>query len=95
MLKTGDVYLTRHSNLSQVHVVFHLVADDILQTQEINSRLVILLFSFLMFEVLNFLFRHPCINGLRNIIRLCYKFDITTISLPLLLLKSMTEVSAG
>ena len=25
---TGDFYITRHSNLSQVHVVFHLVTDD-------------------------------------------------------------------
>ena len=24
----GDFYLTRHSNLSQVHVVCHLVAED-------------------------------------------------------------------
>ena len=24
----GDFYITRHSNLSQVHVVFHLVTDD-------------------------------------------------------------------
>ncbi|XP_071831310.1 FERRY endosomal RAB5 effector complex subunit 3-like [Apostichopus japonicus] len=27
-LQTGDFYITRHSNLSQVHLVFHLVSDD-------------------------------------------------------------------
>lgn len=37
-LKTGDFYITRHSNLSDVHVVFHLVTDDSLRSAEINSR---------------------------------------------------------
>lgn len=37
-LHYGDIYITRHSNLSQVHVVFHLVTCDGLKTQEINSR---------------------------------------------------------
>ncbi|CAG0883332.1 unnamed protein product [Darwinula stevensoni] len=27
-LSVGDVYVTRHSNLSEVHVVFHLVVDE-------------------------------------------------------------------
>ena len=37
-LQTGDFYLTKHSNLSEVHVVFHLVCDDSLRSSEINSR---------------------------------------------------------
>lgn len=37
-LETGDCYITKHSNLSNVHVVFHLVTDDSLKNQEINSR---------------------------------------------------------
>ncbi|KAL1110230.1 hypothetical protein AAG570_008307, partial [Ranatra chinensis] len=37
-LQTGDVYLTKHSNLSEVHVVFHMVVDDSLQSNDINSR---------------------------------------------------------
>lgn len=37
-LKTGDFYITRHSNLSEVHVVFHLVADDTLRNSDMNSR---------------------------------------------------------
>uniref|UniRef100_A0A915I350 Uncharacterized protein n=1 Tax=Romanomermis culicivorax TaxID=13658 RepID=A0A915I350_ROMCU len=71
-LEYGDVYVTRHSNLSQVHAVFHLVAGDDVKTQDINSR-------------------HPCINGIRNIIKLCHKFGVTTINLPLLLINSMNE----
>jgi hypothetical protein len=38
LLKVGDFYTTRHSNLSQVHVMFHLVCDDSLTSGDINSR---------------------------------------------------------
>lgn len=37
-LKCGDFFLTKHSNLAQVHVIFHLVAEDSLRGSEINSR---------------------------------------------------------
>ncbi|XP_034253168.1 protein C12orf4 homolog [Thrips palmi] len=37
-LRSGDVYVTRHSNLNEVHVVFHMVIDDSLRSSEINSR---------------------------------------------------------
>lgn len=37
-LETGDCYVTRHSNLANVHVVFHLVTDDSLKNGEVNSR---------------------------------------------------------
>ncbi|KAF5285284.1 hypothetical protein FQR65_LT13274 [Abscondita terminalis] len=37
-LQPGDVYVTRHSNLAQVHVVFHMVSDDSLRGGDINSR---------------------------------------------------------
>lgn len=37
-LRTGDVYVTRHSNLNEVHVVFHMVIDDSLRSSDINSR---------------------------------------------------------
>ena len=37
-LQTGDFYVTKHSNLSEAHVVFHLVCDDSLRSSEINSR---------------------------------------------------------
>lgn len=37
-LKPGDFYVTRHSNLSEVHVAFHLVTDDSVLSSDINSR---------------------------------------------------------
>ncbi|XP_075226606.1 FERRY endosomal RAB5 effector complex subunit 3 [Lycorma delicatula] len=37
-LQTGDVFLTRHSNLAEIHVVFHMIVDDSLRSSDINSR---------------------------------------------------------
>ncbi|KRT80260.1 hypothetical protein AMK59_8056 [Oryctes borbonicus] len=37
-LQPGDFYITRHSNLSQVHVIFHIVSDDTSKGNDINSR---------------------------------------------------------
>ncbi|XP_013196140.1 protein C12orf4 homolog [Amyelois transitella] len=37
-LQPGDVYVTTHSNLGDVHVVFHLVADDDAVSGDISSR---------------------------------------------------------
>ncbi|XP_064111894.1 protein C12orf4 homolog [Macrobrachium nipponense] len=37
-LKAGDFYITRHSNLADVHVVFHMIVDDTLRSGDINSR---------------------------------------------------------
>ncbi|KAJ0170965.1 hypothetical protein K1T71_013737 [Dendrolimus kikuchii] len=38
-LQTGDIYVTRHSNLAEAHVVFHLIADDSsLRSGDITSR---------------------------------------------------------
>lgn len=38
-LKTGDFFITRHSNLSQSHVIFHLITDESFNiSSEINSR---------------------------------------------------------
>ena len=35
----GDFYITRHSNLSEAHVVYHLVVDDVaLRSSDITSR---------------------------------------------------------
>lgn len=36
--KTGDVYITRHSTLSQCHVVFHLVSDESVMSSQVSSR---------------------------------------------------------
>ncbi|XP_037949822.1 protein C12orf4 homolog [Teleopsis dalmanni] len=38
-LKTGDFFITKHSNLSQSHVIFHLISDEpVNSTSDINSR---------------------------------------------------------
>lgn len=72
-LQTGDVFITRHSNLAQVHVVFHMVVNDSLRSGDINSR-------------------HPVILGLRNILKTACCNDITTLTIPVLLVHEMTEV---
>ncbi|XP_030371680.1 protein C12orf4 homolog [Scaptodrosophila lebanonensis] len=43
-LKTGDFFITRHSNLSQSHVIFHLISDEPINSpSEINSRHAVIL----------------------------------------------------
>ena len=37
-LKCGDFYVTKHSNLSEVHMVFHMVTDHSVYDGNINSR---------------------------------------------------------
>ena len=38
VLQTGDFYLTRHSNLCETHIVFHMVVDNTLEDGNISSR---------------------------------------------------------
>lgn len=38
-LKPGDFFITKHSNLSQTHLIFHLISDEASNSpEEINSR---------------------------------------------------------
>ncbi|MED6282094.1 hypothetical protein CHARACLAT_028505, partial [Characodon lateralis] len=69
----GEFYISRHSNLSEVHVVFHLCVDDNLRSGNITAR-------------------DPAIMGLRNILKVCCTHDITTVTIPLLLVHDMSEV---
>ncbi|XP_053682077.1 protein C12orf4 homolog isoform X2 [Sabethes cyaneus] len=72
-LKPGDVFITRHSNLSHSHVIFHLISDETFQSpSEINSR-------------------HPVILGLRNILKISSRHDVTTLTIPALLRHTMSE----
>ncbi|XP_077568192.1 ferry endosomal RAB5 effector complex subunit 3 [Stigmatopora nigra] len=68
----GEFYVSRHSNLSEVHIVFHLCVDDNLRSGNITAR-------------------DPAIMGLRNILKVCCMHDITTITIPLLLVHDMSE----
>lgn len=74
VLFPGEFYITRHSNLSEIHVAFHLCVDDNVKSGNITAR-------------------DPAIMGLRNILKVCCTHDITTISIPLLLVHDMSEVS--
>ncbi|XP_028910189.1 protein C12orf4 homolog [Ornithorhynchus anatinus] len=68
----GEFYITRHSNLSETHVAFHLCVDDGVRSAHITAR-------------------DPAISGLRNILKVCCTHDVTTVSLPLLLVHDMAE----
>ncbi|KAL3984989.1 hypothetical protein ACH3XW_36770 [Acanthocheilonema viteae] len=72
LLPVGSLYVTRHSNLSSIQVIYHLVVDKSLEDDEISSR-------------------HPCINGLRNAIRLSAKCGVTTFTIPLMLVEKAKE----
>ncbi|XP_017160918.1 ferry endosomal RAB5 effector complex subunit 3 isoform X2 [Poecilia reticulata] len=69
----GEFYISRHSNLSEVHVVFHLCVDDNLRSGSITAR-------------------DPAIMGLRNILKVCCTHDVTTVTVPLLLVHDMSEI---
>ncbi len=79
-MSVGDFYITKHSNLSQVHVIFHLQSFD---TNQSNST------SDLKHSDLSS--RHPIILGLRNVLKACVLNDIQTLTFPLLLTHEMSE----
>ncbi|EXX70321.1 hypothetical protein RirG_088530 [Rhizophagus irregularis DAOM 197198w] len=69
-IQEGDFFITKHSNLPLIHVVFHLVIEfESITSSELTQR------SHVM-------------EGLRNILRTIDRFDIASISLPLLLIPS-------
>ncbi|XP_061826219.1 ferry endosomal RAB5 effector complex subunit 3 isoform X3 [Nerophis lumbriciformis] len=71
-ISPGEFYVSRHSNLSEVQVVFHLCVDDNVRSGNITAR-------------------DPAIMGLRNILKVCCTHDVTTITVPLLLVHDMSE----
>lgn len=71
-LKDGDCFITTHSNLSQTHVIFHLIFDEVDNPAEINSR-------------------HPVILGLRNVLKVASRFDVSMITIPALLRHNLSE----
>ncbi|PKC04815.1 hypothetical protein RhiirA5_401257 [Rhizophagus irregularis] len=73
-VQEGDFFITRHSNLPLVHIVFHLVIEfESIQKSELT-------------------YRSNAINGLRIILKIIDRFDITSISLPILLLPSDIDI---
>lgn len=71
-LKDGDCFITTHSNLSQTHVIFHLISDEMDNPSEINSR-------------------HPVIMGLRNVLKVASRFEVSMLTVPALLRHVMSE----
>ncbi|XP_044753431.1 protein C12orf4 [Coccinella septempunctata] len=70
-LQCGDFYLTKHSNLAQVHVIFHLVSDDGLRGSDINSRHPVIL-------GLRNVLKTACSNDITSLtIPLLLQYDIT------------------
>ncbi|EDV19197.1 uncharacterized protein TRIADDRAFT_2109, partial [Trichoplax adhaerens] len=72
VLALGDFYSTHHSNLSDIHVVYHLVVNDDVKSDRLPNR-------------------HPILTGLRNALNTAASNDVTTITIPLLLVNEMTE----
>lgn len=96
-LNVGDFYLTKHSNLSQAHIIFHLATNDSSSIDINNSNetensdnLKLLVNQSLKNSELSS--RHPVIMGLRNILKTCISHHIQTLTFPLLLTHEMTEV---
>nr|CAH7748909.1 unnamed protein product [Callosobruchus chinensis] len=71
LLQPGDFYVTRHSNLAQVHVIFHMVSDDNLRGTNINSRHPIIL-------GLRNILKTACSNDITSLtIPLLLQYDMT------------------
>jgi len=76
-LQDGDLFISRHSNLSQVHIVCHLATD----TNSLKSKN--------SHSTVNS--RHPVYHGLRHALKIASDFEIKTITIPLLLSHDVTD----
>ncbi|XP_065324139.1 protein C12orf4-like isoform X2 [Gordionus sp. m RMFG-2023] len=81
ILETGDVYITRHSNLSRTHVVFHLCVNEMDEWNWLGSGMdTSVRQHFQLFE------------GLRNIVKTCFSlYDVQSLTIPLLLGNQLNE----
>ncbi|XP_060537153.1 protein C12orf4 homolog isoform X3 [Cylas formicarius] len=71
LLQPGDFYMTKHSNLAQVHVIFHIVSDDSLRGSDINSRHPVVL-------GLRHILKTACSNDVTSLtIPLLLQYDMT------------------
>lgn len=72
-LRTGEFFITRHSTLDNVHVVFHLVGQTAGADAALDTKAALL-------------------RGLRNILALAAQYDVTSLTLPVLLVDRGAEV---
>lgn len=89
-MKIGDFYVTKHSNLSQVHCIFHLVANErkAVENSSVPTSPPTPNKTLKQSELSS---RHPVILGLRNILKTCITNNINTLTIPLLLTHEMNE----
>jgi len=90
-MKIGDFYISKHSNLSQVHSIFHLVAHE-RKSFENSSVPMSPSTPSKNLKQSELSSRHPVILGLRNILKTCITNNINTLTIPLLLTHEMNEV---
>lgn len=90
-MKIGDFYVTKHSNLSQVHSIFHLVANErkAVENSSVPTSPSTPNKTLKQSELSS---RHPVILGLRNILKTCITNNVNTLTIPLLLTHEMNEV---
>lgn len=71
--ESGDVIVTKHSCLREVHLLFHVLLQgskmEALNNEDLNGR-------------------HPAILAMRNVMRLVWDFDVSVVTVPLFLLIS-------
>lgn len=91
-LNLGDFYTTKHSNMSQVHAIFHLATNEKPQLSNLNGSFSSSpTSSNRNLKQSDLSSRHPVILGLRNILKACITNSIHTLTLPLLLTHEMNE----
>ena len=76
--------MTRHSNLCEVHVVFHMLTSTV--ASEAEELPIPPLTSA---EKVNS--RHPVVMGLRSVLKTASLCGVTTLTVPLLLTMSLTD----
>eukprot|EP01133_Synstelium_polycarpum_P014509 gene14509-17126_t len=78
VLKTGDFFITKHSNLSDVQVVFHLLADSKHRTPWGESAMPT---------------SSDLAKGLRNILLTASKYGIGSLTIPIALTEADVEMN--
>ncbi len=91
-MNIGDFFISKHSNMSQVHVIFHLASNEKKdKDSSLNTMMSPISPTKTTLKLPDLSSRHPVILGLRNILKTCISNNITTLTLPLLLTHEMNE----
>jgi Uncharacterised conserved protein (DUF2362) len=75
-LKPGDFFVTKHSNLSQCHLVFHMVADAADASALITGSASV---------------APALVAGLCNVLALASHYGVATLALPVLMLRDVPD----